>query len=46
MAQINVSSLTFCYEGSYDNIFENVSFTIDTDWKLGLGETGRERRLF
>ena len=30
MAQINVSNLTFGYEGSYDTIFENVSFSIDT----------------
>ena len=28
MAQINVSNLTFCYEGSFDNIFEDVSFSI------------------
>ena len=34
MAQINVSNLTFGYEGSYDTIFENVSFSIDTSWKL------------
>lgn len=26
MSLINVSNLTFSYEGSYDNIFENVSF--------------------
>ena len=36
MAQINVSNLTFCYEGSFDNIFEEVSFSIDTNWKLGF----------
>lgn len=36
MAQINVSNLTFGYEGSYDTIFENVSFSIDTSWKLGF----------
>lgn len=42
MAQINVNNLTFYYEGSYDNIFEHVSFQIDTDWKLGLiGRNGR-----
>ena len=47
MSQISVSSLTFCYEGSYDNIFENVSFAIDTDWKLGsLGATGAARPRF
>nr|WP_221887012.1 hypothetical protein [Enterococcus faecalis] len=42
MSLINVSNLTFSYEGSYDNIFENVSFQIDTDWKLGfIGRNGR-----
>lgn len=34
MAQIQVTDLTFCYVGSFDNIFENVTFGIDTDWKL------------
>ena len=42
MSIIQVTNLTFCYEGSYDNIFENVSFQIDTDWRLGL--TGRNGR--
>lgn len=37
MAQINVNALTFAYEGSFDNIFDNISFSIDTDWKLGYG---------
>lgn len=42
MAQINVNNLTFAYEGSFDNIFENVSFSIDTDWKLGfIGRNGK-----
>jgi lincosamide and streptogramin A transport system ATP-binding/permease protein len=42
MSLISVSNLTFSYEGSYDNIFENVSFQIDTDWKLGIiGRNGR-----
>lgn len=36
MSQITVSNLTFAYEGSYDTIFEGVSFQLDTDWKLGL----------
>lgn len=42
MAQISVNHLTFYYDGSYDNIFEDVSFQLDTDWKLGLvGRNGR-----
>ena len=36
MALIQVQNLTFAYDGSYDNIFEDVTFRIDTDWKLGL----------
>ncbi len=41
-SNINVSNLTFSYDGSYQNIFENVSFNIDTSWKLGLiGRNGR-----
>ena len=47
MAQINVNNLTFCYEGSFDNIFENVSFNIDTDWKLGfVGRNGKGKTTF
>ena len=47
MAQISVSNLTFCYEGSYDNIFENVSFSLDTDWKLGfIGRNGKGKTTF
>ncbi|MGI5899203.1 MAG: ribosomal protection-like ABC-F family protein [Christensenellales bacterium] len=47
MALINVSNLTFAYEGSYDNIFENASFQIDTDWKLGfIGRNGKGKTTF
>lgn len=47
MAQINVTDLTFCYEGSFDNIFENVSFSIDTNWKLGfIGRNGKGKTTF
>ena len=47
MAQIMVSNLTFAYEGSYDNIFENTSFSIDTDWKLGfVGRNGKGKTTF
>ena len=47
MSLINISNLTFAYEGSYDNIFENVSFQIDSDWKLGLiGRNGRGKTTF
>ena len=47
MSQINVDSLTFCYEGSFDNIFEDVSFSVDTDWKLGfIGRNGKGKTTF
>ena len=47
MAQINVSNLTFGYEGSYDTIFENVSFSIDTSWKLSfVGRNGKGKTTF
>lgn len=47
MSLINVTNLTFAYDGSYDNIFENVSFQIDTDWKLGFtGRNGRGKTTF
>ncbi|WP_336780131.1 Lsa family ABC-F type ribosomal protection protein [Paenibacillus illinoisensis] len=47
MSMINVSNLTFAYDGSYDNIFENVSFQLDSDWKLGFtGRNGRGKTTF
>lgn len=47
MSQISVCDLTFYYDGSYDNIFEHVNFTIDTDWKLGfIGRNGRGKTTF
>ena len=47
MSVINVTNLTFGYEGSVDNVFENVSFIIDTDWKLGfIGRNGRGKTTF
>jgi len=47
MSLINVTNLTFAYEGSYDNIFENVSFQIDTHWKLAFtGRNGRGKTTF
>ena len=47
MSLIRVSDLSFTYEGSYVPVFENVSFQIDTDWKLGLtGRNGRGKTTF
>ena len=47
MSLINVTNLTFAYDGSFDNIFEHVSFQLDTDWKLGCnGRNGRGKTTF
>ena len=47
MSQIKVSNLSFCYEGSLTPVFENVSFQIDTGWKLGFtGRNGRGKTTF
>lgn len=41
MSTIKITNLTFAYDGSHDNIYENASFQIDTDWKLGfIGRNG------
>jgi lincosamide and streptogramin A transport system ATP-binding/permease protein len=46
MSLIRVSNLTFAYDGG-EKIFENVSFQIDTDWKLGfIGRNGRGKTTF
>jgi lincosamide and streptogramin A transport system ATP-binding/permease protein len=45
--QINIKNLTFGYDGSYENVFEDVSFSIDTAWKLGFcGRNGRGKTTF
>lgn len=47
MSQISVNNLTFYYEGSFDNIFEDVTFQIDTDWKLGfIARNGKGKTTF
>ncbi|NLP35101.1 MAG: ABC-F type ribosomal protection protein [Clostridiales bacterium] len=47
MSQIIINNLTFSYDSAYDNIFENVSFKIDTDWRLGfIGRNGRGKTTF
>ena len=47
MSLISVNNVTFGYDGSYNTIFEDVSFNIDTDWKLGLiGRNGKGKTTF
>lgn len=33
MSMIRVENLIFSYPSSYDEIFKDVSFAIDSDWK-------------
>lgn len=47
MSLIDVSNLSFAYDGGYDYIFRDVSFQIDTDWRLGFtGRNGRGKTTF
>ena len=47
MAQVLIHDLTFAYEGSYVNVFEHISLTLDTCWRLGLvGRNGRGKTTF
>ena len=47
MSLIQVSHLHFAYPGSYDEVFTDVSFQLDTDWKLGFtGRNGRGKTTF
>lgn len=47
MSMIKVEHLTFAYPSGYDNIFEDVNFQIDTDWKIGfVGRNGRGKTTF
>lgn len=47
MSMIKAEHLTFSYPGSFDTIFDDVSFIIDTNWKLGfVGRNGRGKTTF
>ncbi len=47
MSMIKVEDLTFSYPGSFDDVFEDCSFQIDTDWKLGfVGRNGKGKTTF
>ena len=47
MSMIDVVKLSFSYEGSFEEVFRDVSFRIDTDWKLGfVGRNGRGKTTF
>ena len=47
MSLIQINQLSFTYEGSFDPVFKNVTFQIDTDWKLGfIGRNGKGKTTF
>lgn len=47
MSMIKVSNLSFHYYDHPENIFDNVSFAIDTNWKLGfVGRNGKGKTTF
>lgn len=47
MSTIRVDHLTFGYPTSSENVFEDATFQIDTDWKLGfIGRNGRGKTTF
>lgn len=47
MSMIKIENLTFSYPSGFDYIFDNVSFQIDTNWKLGfVGRNGRGKTTF
>ena len=47
MSVITVNHVTFYYEGSAESVFEDVSFQLDTDWKLGfIGRNGKGKTTF
>ena len=42
MSVIKIEDLTFSYPSGTENVFEHVSFQLDSDWKLGfIGRNGR-----
>ncbi len=47
MSLIQVTDLTFSYDGSCETIFDHVSFQLDTAWRLGFtGRNGRGKTTF
>lgn len=47
MALIRISNLSFNYDANSDPVFENVSFQLDTNWRLGFtGRNGRGKSTF
>lgn len=44
---MNIKNLSFAYVASAEKVFDNVSFQIDTGWRLGFtGRNGRGKTTF
>ncbi|WP_201726326.1 ATP-binding cassette domain-containing protein, partial [Lactobacillus helveticus] len=47
MSNIRISNLSFRYDDSSENIFNNLNLNLDSTWKLGLvGRNGRGKTTF
>lgn len=47
MSTIQIKNLSFAYPGAAEPVFNNVSLTLDTHWRLGLiGRNGRGKTTF
>ena len=47
MSTIQVNNLSFKYDNAIQDVFKNVTFNIDTNWKLGLiGRNGKGKTTF
>lgn len=47
MSLIDIKNLSFAYDGSAEKVFDNVSFQMDTGWRLGFtGRNGRGKTTF
>ncbi|MDY6232490.1 ATP-binding cassette domain-containing protein [Peptostreptococcus porci] len=47
ISNIRISNLSFRYDDSSDNIFNNLNLNLDSIWKLGLvGRNGRGKTTF
>lgn len=42
MSTIKIENLTFSYYGYVKPVFDNVSFSFDTNWKTGLSRRPRK----
>ena len=45
MAVIKIEDLTFSYPSGTENVFEHVSFQLDSDWKLEIGRASCRERV-